>query len=54
MEYNRMRELNVNEIKAVNGGGWFLRFMRPTRMGNGEYYNGGGGLWHDNRYQCIP
>ena len=22
MEYNRMRELNVNEIREVNGGRW--------------------------------
>lgn len=32
-----MRELNVNEIEQVNGGrGGWLRWLRPTKMGNGE------------------
>lgn len=31
-----MRELNVKEIKKVNGGLGWLRWLRPTKMGNGE------------------
>ncbi|MBB1345844.1 hypothetical protein [Pseudoalteromonas sp. SG45-2] len=36
MEYNKMRELNVKEIEQVNGGWGWLRYLRPTKMGNGE------------------
>ena len=41
-----MRELNVKEIQEVNGGWGWLRFLKPTKMGNGElqsfgeYYGG--------------
>ncbi|MDP5214402.1 hypothetical protein ORJ66_15205 [Pseudoalteromonas tunicata] len=31
-----MRELNVNEIQEVNGGFGWLRWLRPTMMGDGE------------------
>ena len=29
-----MRELNVKEIEQVNGGWGWLRYLRPTKMGN--------------------
>jgi hypothetical protein len=40
MEYNSMRELNVNEIKAVSGGHWYRAALATlTFLGNLDYSN---------------
>ena len=42
-EYNRMRELNLNEIKAVNGGYWqrlalgLVTLAMNTNWGSASY-----------------
>ncbi|WP_372859170.1 hypothetical protein [Pseudoalteromonas sp.] len=46
MEYNIMRELNVKEIKEVNGGRWvkFFKFIAYNlpEYGGGDRYGSGG------------